>query len=887
MLALLLISCKEEQDYIDLAGTWTVQLDDDNFRGQTFSINLPGTTDGAGIGNPDTVQPILERNTMLHLSRKHSYVGKALYSTTFSVSESLAQRPLELTLERVLWTSRVMIDGTDVNGIENSLVSPHHHIIPPLSAGEHSITIEVDNTKQYDISVDELCHSYTDATQVKWNGILGEIKLMPINRAHIERVEIWPDIISMTADVEIFLREKSEGGSIKVVSSLGTSTAQTVEAGAQSIRVQLSMKDAKLWSEFDPQIYDIDIDYESNDGTKAKAHETFGMRKIANENGKLCINGNPVFLRGTLECCIFPLTGNPPTDEAGWETVFNAAKEWGLNHLRFHSWCPPNAAFRVADRMGFYLSVELPVWTTNLGHDRNVCKFMEKEAERIISCYGNHPSLCMISNGNELQYDFDFLNYLTAKLKARDNRHVYTTTSFTFEKGHGGKNEPEDQYLVTQRTDSGWVRGQGVFDIEAPSFNKNYDASMVCVDVPLISHEIGQYAVYPDISEIASYTGSLAPHNLEAVRNDLSQKGLLNKAQNYLQASGHLAAILYKEEIERAMKTKGFSGYQLLGLQDFPGQGTALIGLVNAFWQSKGIVSAEWFRQFCAPIVPLANFSKAIWTNDETFELDIQVANYSLDHLCNKNLKWKLAYKSGKSICAGESLISDIPNGDVFHADSLRLPLGGIKETSELIFSLAIEGTEYKNEWDIWVYQSDLTIDSGNTIVTDDVNLALAALDAGRSVLLSPKPEMLKGLQGKFVPVFWSPIHFPKQAGTMGLLCNPNHPGLSLFPTEMHSNWQWWRLAKRSTVLITDSLPQITPIVEAVDNFANNRRLASIFEAKCGKGKLLFSAMDLLSDGADSPEIRQLRHSLTEYMKSDEFDPSGFASKENLMTFFK
>ena len=212
---------------------------------------------------------------------------------------------------------------------------------------------------------------------------------------------------------------------------------------------------------------------------------------------------------------------------------------------------------------------------------------LRHEYESIVRNYGNHPSLCLLSVGNELQYDFDFLNAFVAEMKVRDPRHLYTTTSFTFEKGHGGHPEPEDQYFVTQWTDRGWVRGQGVFDAEPPAFNRNYNASTEGIAVPIITHEIGQYSVYPDIKEIDRYTGSLDPLNLKAVRADLEQKGLLDRAEDWLQASGHLAALLYKEEIERAMKTRGISGYQLLGLQDFPGQGTALVGLVNAFWESS------------------------------------------------------------------------------------------------------------------------------------------------------------------------------------------------------------------------------------------------------------------------------------------------------------
>lgn len=559
---------------------------------------------------------------------------------------------------------------------------------------------------------------------------------------------------------------------------------------------------------------------------------TFGMREIGHTDGYLTINGNRIFLRGTLECCIFPLTGTPPTDEAGWEKVFSTAKAWGLNHLRFHSYCPPEAAFKVADRMGFYLQVELPNWSLTVGKDTATNRFLYQEFDRIIAAYGNHPSFCMLSAGNELQPYFQFLNNFVRYMKQQDNRHLYATTTFTFEQGHGTQPEPEDDFFVTQWTDKGWIRGQGVFDAEEPNFNKDYRQAAEGIKVPLISHEIGQYSVYPDMKEIGNYTGTLEPLNLKAIQKDLEKKGLADKAERYLQASGRFAVQLYKEEIERAMKTPQFSGYQLLGLQDFSGQGTALVGLVNAFWESKKLTDERYFRQFCSPVVPLSRFEKAVWTADETFHAQVEIANYYKEDIRGKHILWQLTDKTGYEVGRGK-------------------------------------------------------LDAGDVVLTQDISQALSALEAGKKVLLSPRPDKLEGLEGKFLPVFWSPVHFPKQAGTMGILCDPKHPALLHFPTEMHSDWQWWNLVKHSKVLVMDSLPDLQPIIEVTDNFVNNRRLASVFETKYGKGKLIMSSIDLLStESKQKPEVKQLLYSLTQYMNSADFVPTGTVSKQDLLSFF-
>ena len=596
------------------------------------------------------------------------------------------------------------------------------------------------------------------------------------------------------------------------------------------------------------------------------------MRKFSAEGNRLLINGRPTFLRGTLECCVFPLTGTPPTDERGWMKVFTTAREYGLNHLRFHSWCPPEAAFRVADKMGFYCQVELPNWSLTVNSDSATARFLYQEADNILRHYGNHPSLCIVSCGNELQPDFGFLNGLTRHMKEQDPRHLYTTSTFTFEKEHGKHQEPEDQLFITQWTDHGWVRGQGVFDERVPDFKSDYREAARDITVPLVSHEIGQYSVYPNIREIDKYTGVLDPLNFKAIRNDLTQKGLLHKADDYLKASGRLAAILYKEEIERAMKTPQQSGFQLLDLRDFPGRGTALVGLLDAFWDSKGLIEPQRFREFCAPVVPLARFDKAVWRANETFKAHIDIANYGAETYGADQLRWALTDGDGQVYAEGTG-------------DEVNVVLDRTERARRMELVASIADSPWRNRWSIWVYPEVMMPTAKDLVVTPSLDEALKALKKGKTVLLSPKTANVKGLEGKFLPVFWSPVHFPKQAGTMGLLCNPKHPALADFPTEMNSDWQWWNLVKRSRVMVIDSIPAVTPIVESVDNFVSNRRLAQIFEAKVGKGRLIMSSIDLLTDG-ELPEIRQMRYSLTNYMLGKDFQPAATLTEADLRSLW-
>lgn len=891
---LLTSGCSQQEAVLSLKGDWQVSLDSLDvgiaqrwhIRNFETAIQLPGTLDDAGYGKANTLLPSLDKPQVLHLTRKHRYVGPAWYVREVEIPVTWKGKGIELELERVIWQTRVWVDGHEMKESEESLVSPHRYDLTEwLTPGRHRIAIRVDNRKRYDISTGDMAHAYTDHTQIMWNGILGNITLRAHGELDWQHVQIYPQLAddavlikgniqnraaAADARVKVSIREKKSG---KQVGEHEESV--NLLPGKNDWQLLCSLdKEVKRWSEFSPDLYVLELQVTNKDDV-ARESVTFGMREITRKGSDLLVNGQKVFLRGTLECCIFPLTGCPPTDRKGWLKVFQTAREWGLNHLRFHSWCPPKAAFEVADSMGFYLQVELPLWSLTVGTNPAMNRFLYDEARRILAEYGNHPSFCMLSLGNELQPDFQFLGELLDTVKALDPRHLYTTTSYTFESGHGDWPEPKDDYFITQRTRKGWVRGQGVFDVEKPNFMKDYAASVDSLSVPVVTHEIGQYAVYPDLKEISRYTGVLDPLNFKGVKLDLERKGLLSKAEDYLMASGKLAAILYKEEMERAMKTPGISGYQLLDLHDFPGQGTALVGLLNAFWESKGVTTARAFRQSCAPVVPLARFPKAVYTNDEIFTADLELANYGAGPITEGELVWSLVADDGTVVKHGLLPVKQVKLGGGQVVGSLSCPLSSVSQAQRLKLQVALKGTDFQNSWNVWVYPAGLQIDYGEVVLTTTLADTRRALEAGKRVFFNPPYQQCVGLQGKFVPVFWSPVHFPKQAGTMGLLLDPAHPAFLHFPTENHTDWQWWSLATQSRTWVVDSLyTQLTPLVECVDNFANNRRLTNLFETNCLNGKLIVCSMDLQHDLLDYPEKKQLLHSLITYMKSDAFAPT-------------
>ncbi|WP_276481462.1 hypothetical protein [Paraflavitalea pollutisoli] len=566
---------------LDLQGQWTVKLEGERQLPQ--KIQLPGTLDDAGIGEPLNGTPRLNIASLAHLSRKTSFVGKAYYTREVSIPAGWQGKLILLQLERVLWRSRVNIDGVWVDETGESLVAGHRFDLTGklLPGRKHTLTILIDNGNQYpginvyerkypDPRSYEMAHAYTNHTQVKWNGILGPITLQAKAPVYLEDVFTEPLVNERRLKIRYTLNGTNHP--VGRITSYVTDAKgrhrwkHTVVTTLQGSLVEAVIdfdKKAAPWDAIEPTVYHLVSILETNQ-RRDTAITSFGIRDLRVQDRDLYLNGNRLFIRGNLECAIFPLTGYPPTGKAAWRDLYLTARSYGLNSFRFHSWCPPRAAFEAADEAGFYLQVELPHWNLEVGADTAAFAFLRREAYRIVQQYGNHPSFMFFSMGNELEGDFSLLNTLVQELKTIDRRHLYATTSFTFQKDISGVPQPADDLLVTQWTKDGWVRGQGVFNSQPPDFSKDFSQAAGKVGIPLISHEVGQYAVYPDLSEISRYTGNLVPHNLIAIKNDLEQKGRLGMAGDFLRASGKLATLLYKEEIERALKTKTFDGFQLL-----------------------------------------------------------------------------------------------------------------------------------------------------------------------------------------------------------------------------------------------------------------------------------------------------------------------------------
>ena len=902
----------------------------------TDSIKLPGSTAENGYGDDLSVDTkwtgqIVDKSWFTEdkyakyrqagsikipfwLTPVKHYVGPAWYQRRIDVPESWSGKRITLLLERCHWETKVWVDGIAA-GMQDSLCTPQiHDLSELLTPGRHTLTIRVDNSVKYDVGVN--AHSVSDHTQTNWNGIVGRIELLATDRIWVSDVQVFPDIRNKSVGLLVAIgntTNRQVGGTLTIAAKSWnamqnhTPAQKSIEFTASESETVVEIDypmgdDVLLWDEFSPALYRLTVSLTADSGGSLKGeafgdgapqndhpqaaleaatrlfHDektvTFGMREIGTKGTQFTINNRPTFLRGTLECCIFPLTGYPPTDVEEWLRILRTAKAHGLNHIRFHSWCPPEAAFEAADRLGIMFHVECPAWTT-IGDDKPIDKFIYAEGDRILKAYGNHPSFCMLAYGNEpggnnqKRFLADLVNYW----KAKDPRRLYTSAA-------GWPIIPENQYHSTPGP-RGHQWGAGLssrFNAMSPETTTDYSSFVKEYDVPIVSHEIGQWCVYPNFKEISKYKGVLRAYNFEIFRDSLAANNMLDQAEDFLLASGKLQALLYKEEIESALRTPGFGGFQLLDIHDFPGQGTALVGILDAFWDSKGYVEPQEHHRYCCETVPLARMEKRTWTTDETFAADVEIAHFGPAPIQNTAPIWFVTYEDGRKVTSGRLARTTIPLGNGTRLGRIEVKLANIAAPAKLVLTVLIEGTPFKNSWDIWVYPAKLdTQPSATVLITEqlDEKAQTTLKDGGKVLLMPPLNSINSDVPASFTTIFWNTQWTDRQPPhTLGILCDPKHPALAQFPTEFHSNWQWWDLVTKSRLMVLDGFPaELRPIVQVIDDWNTNRRLSLIFEARIGKGRLLVSGIDLKSNLNQRPVARQMLQSLLKYMDSNAFTP--------------
>ena len=881
---------------LSLAGEWNVTLGDAK---EVKHAMLPGTidTNHLGFAPSDTTETT-------HLTRLYAYKGKATYSRTIEIPKQWKKAAVELFLERTKPTW-VYVDGNLVDSC-NFISTPQRYILPKLKTGKHQLDIVVDNSRGVPEQVYGSSHAYTEDTQTNWNGIIGEISLK---------------------QVELKAGQKLKSGMVQSESRQYTG------------KVLPCFKDFHI------------------------------------EGAHFYADGHPVFLRGKHDAAVWPLTGHVDMTVEGWMKYLGICRAYGINHVRFHSWCPPEAAFVAADSLGIYLQPELPFWGSFDDKDEKLMTFLHQEGENILREYGHHPSFRMMALGNELWGSIDKMKEFVDDFREIAPDKYYTFGS-NYYLGYQGVKEGMDYFTTCRIGGEGWgkynthTRGSfsfadaydgGIINHFRPNTTMNFDEACDkwaspqpwqrqdveqtsykrAAGIPIISHETGQFQTYPDFREIKKYTGVLYPYNFEIFRRRLAAAGMLSQADDFHKASGLWSVKLYKADIEMDLRTKNMAGFQLLDIQDYPGQGSAFVGILDAFMESKGITTANEWHQWCSSVVPLLVTDRFCYDENEMMNAKVQIANYGGESLKGKKLVWKLDYaldenfgddaapNAGANIdrfnqpsplAQGEIPITTdeeglIDIGEIHH--KMKVMADGFNDgngtcldvkipSRKVVLTLDIDYGRYdarrhRNTYDLWIYTTEKSLDiykKGVVITSDLTDEVAKKLEKGAKVLWLPTtsknfvasadtisqagnatPYTVGGL---FQTDYWNYRMFKTicennkktvSPGTLGILTNPKHPIFCDFPTEMHTNWQWFPVIKKSHPLVLDNFAKgVKPIVQVIDNIERNHKLGLVMEWKVGAGKLLVCMSDL-EKASEYPEGRAFYESVLSYMRSPEFAP--------------
>ena len=917
------------QNLIDISGSWQFEIDRDNVgikqkwqnRELSDHIILPGSMPEYGKGDKPSLQtqwvgslydssyyfnPYMEPYRRqenigfpFFLTPSTHYVGAAWYRRQIYVPHSWDGQRIVLYLERPHIETTVYVNGRQV-GHQTSLSTPHEYDISGfIQAGERNIVaLRVYNGIE-NVGVGQDSHSVTDQTQGDWNGIVGrmEMRCMP-QTVWIEQVNVYPDVAHRSAIVDLKLGDNLGfyddipiiGLSIQSYNSDQPVVDERCEYIGGHVRFEVDMgDDVELWDEFHPNLYHLVVTVGGD------AYETdFGMRNIAVNGRQIYLNGQPIWLRGTVENCCFPLTGYPPTDEEEWERIIRKCKDYGLNFMRFHSYCPPEAAFRAADRLGFYLQPEGPTWPNHgvkLGAGMTIDKYLMDETQRILDTYGNHPSFVMMAGGNEpagnwVPYTNKWVNYW----KEEDPRRLYCGASV----GGGWAWDDQSEYHV-----KGGGRGLD-WGRHAPSSDDDYLNDILHPrnykgekenNSPIIAHEQGQWCAFPDLKESRLYTGVNKARNFDIFRDLLKQNGMESQAEKFLMASGKLQTLCYKYEIERNLRTRDYSGFQLLALNDYSGQGTALEGVLNVFWQEKGYCTADEWREFCSPIVPLARFPKFVFSSADTLRVPVEV--YSAYYTRLKDIEPLFIISDTKKnvIHNGTLPKRSIPVGKNTELGTIELKLERFTEPTKLTLTVAL-GSDVHNSWDFWVYPQQLDMPAAKDIYIAQTldETAKNVLKRGGRVLFTAAGKVMLGkdIVQHYLPVFWNTSWFKmRPPHTTGAYIDTQHPLFKNFPSDTWGNLNWWELLNRAQVMNLTGLPaSYQSPVQPIDTWHLSRKLGMILEAKVGKGRLLMTTMDIDRDLEHRLVARQMRAAILRYMESADFKPSLSISIDEIGDFF-
>lgn len=899
--------------HYSLQGMWTVEIGD----GVIYSMRLPGTLDENQIGQKDQGTRQWHPDSALggiaetchtdiiatRFTRRYTYEGEVRMTRKIdeTIGEAVAAEIaegkrvfLEAERARVL---RLLVDGREVPDFTEPSISTRHVFeVTDLIRKNSELTLLGDN-RYPGLPYDDILYSSaaTDETQTNWNGVLGYLRLRTEEQVFSDDIRVYPAQKLLSVKMNLYAGSPYSGTIRLHCDALQEDVAMEVsvsEAVTELCLNGLRLKDnVKRWDLEEGNLYELSVSMTHGETKKV----VFGVRDFGDDGrGRLAVNGRTIFLRSETNCAVFPETGYPPMEVEAWKDILESYRSYGVNCVRFHSHCPPEAAFTAADQIGMLMQPELSHWNPRDAFaSEESCRYYRTELIQVLCTLANHPSFVMLSFGNELhagRKGHERMRALLQLAQETDATRLYTDAS----NGHYGAVGCEEKsgfYTAANFYDR-MLRGasanrQGHINNRYPDARSNYDASMKQLRREY-AKPVFSFEVLPDFGELETFKGISDPGNLRLIRERVKEQGLDQVWGKYVEATGELSRIGYREEVEAAMRTKELSGISLLGLQDFPGQGTALVGMLDSHLRPKPchFAQPEQFRSFFRDQLPLVLLPKYTWINTEKLRARVQIANFGKRDICGApEYALTLQRRDGKGYSyAGcgpeeEALIRgtlppvNCPAGRLTEAGEVKIDLEALSLDRPAQLNLTVRIDGISNLYPVWVYPQSMPECPEGIYETGSLDdRAKEILRTGGKVYLTPpstKEALPSSIQAQFTTDFWSVGTFPEQEGAMGQLIDDSHPIFDRFPTEFHTNWQWWPMASQRAVILPE---RYEAVITEMDSYAFLRPMAQLLECRCGNGKLLFSSMGL-QDLQQYPEARALLNAIYRYMESERFVP--------------
>ena len=875
----------EQRPSIDLSGEWEFKLDplDAGRAGKWFEetvpyerkIQVPGAWNAQGAAYEQEAvlreyeaKLLNEQKQLFGLgtlgkeseSAKLSsvYPGPAWYRRKVKIPEDWKGRIPWLVFGGIHREAEVWVNGQSV-GTHRSYLTPFRINLSSQAKAGDTITIAARVDARRSKEVDPLmgCFDTLDFLYITWGGLHRGVELEATEASRIRDLFVVPQLASGTAEIRVAIDGPKTGQlalAAQILDAAGASVAsiqQSVAGDAEAV-LPVRMANAKPWAPKTPYLYTARVRFLSDGKVIDTRSVRFGMREFKVAGGKFLLNGQPIFLRGYGDDCIFPNTICPPSDKAEFHRGLALAREYGFNYVRHHSWMPPEEYLDAADELGMMLQPEFPfAYRWDLPTTPEAQQSALEQWQAMIRLHRNHPSIVTWCMGNELYDSFGLAPEMYRMAKRLDpTRAVIDSDGCNFK--HQDRETLD--FMVVQFGEGDSIGFQDTkYNIPAE------------IRKPVVAHEMGYFVTLPDLKQLGLFRNGVRPYWLLQARDLAERNSLVADYPDWLASSYRLQAACLKNNLEAARRSR-LSGTSVWLFQDYP---NCAEGVVDMFFRPKG-VSPEEFRKFNAPTVLLLDAPRRSWRSGETVDLKFLVSRFE-DAPSAATLRWEL--KSGKeALASGAREQLQVDAGGVQELAMLKLEIPRRPRAERLTLSAELTDATGKidNSWNLWVFPTELLGEGSHKLRSSGFDglqklypwtlagpphptpadtdlLVTTRLDqetrdyleaGGRVFLLEPSPAFAFE-KTNFRLSSWD------GGGPSGTILDRNHPALRDMPSDGWCDLQFYSLIQGSKPVFLNPLPaKVRPLVRCIDRPTRLMDRAYLFEASVGRGKLLVSGFN-------------------------------------------